>query len=153
MGSNSQATSASKNHHHHHHHRRAHHRTADDMIKLKLDHFYKSQQALAAVGGTTSAVNGQDGGAAKELCHPSCWCNNLVEITCRYPTKVVKYVSLIENNACTSHSINRSLFEKSIKLNSLQQSQNITASNNKATTLVNQMNENLKLALANAGNL
>jgi hypothetical protein len=47
----------------------------------------------------------------KELCHSSCWCNNLVEITCKYPTKVVKYVTLIDFNSCTFHEPNMSLFE------------------------------------------
>lgn len=54
----------------------------------------------------------------KELCQPNCWCNNLVEITCRYPTKVVNYVVLVENNCSTTHAINMCIFENLIKLNS-----------------------------------
>jgi hypothetical protein len=124
-------------HHHHHHHRRSRHITnqseqpnnADDMIRSKLDYYYKSQMST---GSQQARNDGQESGsgsgvtssaAIKELCHPSCWCNNLVEITCRYPTKVIKYVSLIENNPSSMHSINRSLFENSIKLNVLQNQQ------------------------------
>jgi hypothetical protein len=56
----------------------------------------------------------------KELCHPSCWCNNLVEITCKYPTKIVKYVTLIDFNSCAFHELNMSLFEpSSLKLSAV----------------------------------
>lgn len=50
-----------------------------------------------------------------ELCNPGCWCNNLVEIKCRYPTKVVSFVTLIEPNFSNFHSINLTNFDKILK--------------------------------------
>jgi hypothetical protein len=120
------------------------------MIQTKLDHYYKSQipglqqqqqqSGQQIESGSGSGVTSSSA-AIRELCHPSCWCNNLVEITCRYPTKVIKYVSLIENNPSTMHLINRSLFEKSIKLSVLQSYQanlevaSLAASNGVANNL------------------
>lgn len=46
-------------------------------------------------------------------------CNNLVEVTCRYPTKVLTYVTLIDSNNCTSHDIDLSGFDKSLVQNKL----------------------------------
>ncbi|CAF0862230.1 unnamed protein product [Brachionus calyciflorus] len=81
-------------HHHHHHHSHRYH----ELKKNNLD-------------GTTDV---------KELCNPNCWCNHLVEIKCRYPTKVTTFVSIIEPNFSNSHAINLSSFEKFIKANPLQ---------------------------------
>lgn len=55
------------------------------------------------------------GSEFNELCNPNCWCNNLVEIKCRYPTKVVTFVSLIEPNFSNFHSINLANFDKILK--------------------------------------
>ncbi|RNA18649.1 tuberin isoform X2, partial [Brachionus plicatilis] len=50
-----------------------------------------------------------------ELCNPNCWCNNLVEIKCRYPTKVVSFVSLVEPNFSNFHSVNLANFDQILK--------------------------------------
>lgn len=100
-----------QHHHHHHHHHKKHYCNNEEMIKNKLDYFYKNQQIPDSTEKT------------KEICHPSCWCNNLVEITCRYPTKVVTYVSLIESNFSNSHGINLSCFDQILKINALSTNQ------------------------------
>ena len=60
------------------------------------------------------------GSELNELCNPNCWCNNLVEIKCRYPTKVVTFVSLIEPNFSNFHSTNLANFDKILKSHSFE---------------------------------
>ena len=77
-------------------------------------------------------------------------CNNLVEVTFRYPTKVITYVTLIDSNNCTSHDLNILAFDQSLlqnksdsvslDSNSLSNSAGISSGNG-----TSQLNENFKL--------
>jgi hypothetical protein len=72
---------------------------------------------------------------SNKMCQTTCWCNNLVEVTCRYPTKVVTYVALIDSNNCTSHEINLSLIELKQEQQRLIQSKSLVKINSKISEL------------------
>ena len=96
-------------HHQHHHH---YHKCAYCCSRHCHKRDKHSTMDRSDLNGTRLHDNKTLGSIA---CQPNCWCNNLVEITCRYPTKVVTYVSLVETNNCSSHSMNMSLFEDILK--------------------------------------
>lgn len=78
------------------------------------------------------------------MCLPTCWCNNLVEVTCRYPTKVVTYVSLIDSTSCASHELNLSLIElqqQQQRMARSKETKNILKSNQIAETVLITDNE------------
>ena len=85
-----------------------------------------------------------DGSSTKEMCLPTCWCNNLVEVTCRYPTKVVTYVSLIDSTSCASHELNLSLIElqqQQQRMARSKETKNVLKSNQIAETVLITDNE------------
>lgn len=86
--------------------------------------FYERSNSGAKSDSDQSATT-----TVKEICQPSCWCNNLVEVTCRYPTKVVTYVTLIEANSSVSHELNMLAFDQQIV-----QSHNIAELKSKSTS-------------------
>lgn len=96
----SKTTSSHRHHHKHSHHQR--HQSAHNVTNGN-----RSQDG----NKTTSSADANT--SAKAICHPSCWCNNLVEVTIRYPTKVVSYVTLIDNNNCVAHDLNPAAFDQS----------------------------------------
>ena len=125
-------------HVHHSHHLRHHHhnRSNDDTLtsRISLEH-----QDSFDSNDTISSQQQSN----KNICNQNCWCNNLVEITCRYPTKIITYVSLIENNSSTSHFINTALFDKLIKSNKLSKLNEITNNNiNINNSIINNSNNN-----------
>jgi hypothetical protein len=137
---------STSSHHHHSHHTR-HHRTHQDydlVQHTKSDESYLSGNvakspdnhgpSTISILNTLDDISGQSTSTAKNICHPNCWCNNLVEITCRYPTKIITYVSLIENNSSTSHFINTALFDKLVKSNKLSRISEITSSSSVGTS-------------------
>lgn len=111
---------------HHYNHRQSH------TSSNKLHRHHHKHQSGSAYGSSYQTNENSDQAikgltSAKEICHPNCWCNNLVEVTCRYPTKVVTYVTLIESNNCTSHDLNMSAFDSNLLQN---KSSNSTQNNN-----------------------
>lgn len=107
-------------HHHHHHHSQPHHHHQHHNHHQRLLSHDESSLKKNRGGENGNCPNSDQTNKPKEICHPYCWCNNLVEITCRHPTKVVTYVTLIENNNnSTVHAINMSIFESLIKLNKI----------------------------------
>jgi hypothetical protein len=88
---------------HHHHHRSHRHQRVSQLNDLD-DHSFESFRQKDNSNSSSDEFN-------KDICNANCWCNNLVEIKCRYSTKEYSYVTLIENTNSSFHSINMSLFE------------------------------------------
>lgn len=138
-------TSASSHRHHHkhsHHHR---HQSAQATYNVtngnRLTHDGKAAGS-SDVNGSSKSSRSTSSSCAKTICHSSCWCNNLVEVTIRYPTKVVSYVTLIDNNDCVAHDLNPAAFDQS------QRVSKATAANVPAADVENNHVE----AVVNAGN-